>query len=1108
MVTLADKAILSGADNRPPMLEKDTYNSWKSIMELYMMNRQHGRMILESVENGPLIWPTIEENGVTRPKKYSKLSVTKAIQADCDERDCKLYDEFDKFAYKKGETLCEFYLRFLLLLRDMNIYNIKLEQFQVNTKFLNTLPHEWSKFVTYVKLVWDLHPTNIDQLYTYLGKHEFHENEVRLMHERNSDLLALVATHQMTQTYTPGASRNNYRKQRTVICYNCKGEGHMSEQFTKPKRKRDDSWFKDKVLLVQAQVNDQILNEEELAFLADLGIIEAQATQTVITHNVAYQANDLDAYEFYCDELNTAKVALMVNLSHCGSDAPAEKTNAIVIHDSEETLMLAEESRLKMLLKQKDTMMLEKKVNTAPVDYTNFMNSPELTPSSRPTKVEVPKELLKVSMTVEISDLNTSLLEKVLVIIALKDALRKLKGKALTNDVVTSHSIAPELLNVDVKPLNPRFLNNRSAHSDYLKHTQEEAATHREIRFKLNVNYELKCVTCNGCMFSDIHDLCVLQFINDMNARVKSKTVKKSSKRKFWKPTGKVFTNIGYTWRPTGQTFNIVGNACPLTRITTTTKVPSRKPIAVETDKPKPVATLVYSRKPRTSKSTDPVSKYKIINEELAEYINSPSWNRTTFYNNDEEHSVQYKEYLENSSNIIVALNFNQEKEGPPQNSEIRQLIREECGIKVCEKQKQNMEDTLLELLEVCRQKEFYCMHNDVDDLIESALNSKLHSINLKSQPLDKKKKELKNIVEQPTKRGTQPEYSLSMRYEHLSTILKTESDEVIESSVKNLIQIPSEYEVTSDDESECDVPVKDESSPVFTNFSNPLFDDNDDFTSSDDESLSNEDVPMEIFKSYSNPLFNDKEINSDDIDPYYFNVESDFVESFIVDGERIKREHEEYISLIEKLLAINLFPCPMENFHANMIVKTLPSSPILVEDSDSLREEIDIFTDTDDLLPPGIYDTEGDIYFLEELLVNDSISLPENESSNFDHQDDPSFPHPHPEPPNVEFFFDFEPNSRDLIAVVINNNDELNEDECFDPGGEIDDFDMLKMTITFPSYLSFEFFYHISYILRFLFYFSPLRMKTPFLTLASLFRAGGISLGWNFHMLLCLSKY
>nr|GEX76973.1 hypothetical protein [Tanacetum cinerariifolium] len=185
-----------------------------------------------------------KENGVTRPKKYSELFATEVIQADCDvkatniilqglppeiyeivrnhkvakelweriqllmqgtsltkqERECKLYDEFDKFAYKKGESLREFYLRFSLLLNDMNIYNMKLEQFQVNTKFLNTLPPEWRKFVTDVKLVRDLHTTNVDQLHAYLGQHEFHANEVRLMHERNSDPLALVANHQMTQS--------------------------------------------------------------------------------------------------------------------------------------------------------------------------------------------------------------------------------------------------------------------------------------------------------------------------------------------------------------------------------------------------------------------------------------------------------------------------------------------------------------------------------------------------------------------------------------------------------------------------------------------------------------------------------------------------------------------------------------------------------------------------------------------------------------------------------------------------------------------------------------------------------------------------------------------
>nr|GEY40382.1 hypothetical protein [Tanacetum cinerariifolium] len=178
------------------MLEKDMYDSWKSRMELYMLNRQHGWMILESIESGPLLWPTIEENRVTRLNKYSELSTTEAIQADCDvkatniilqglplevyalqERECKLYDEFDKFVYRRGESLRDYYLIFSFLLNDMNIYNMKFEQFQVNTKFLNTLPPEWSKFVTDMKLVRDLHTTNVDQLHAYLGQHEYHANE-------------------------------------------------------------------------------------------------------------------------------------------------------------------------------------------------------------------------------------------------------------------------------------------------------------------------------------------------------------------------------------------------------------------------------------------------------------------------------------------------------------------------------------------------------------------------------------------------------------------------------------------------------------------------------------------------------------------------------------------------------------------------------------------------------------------------------------------------------------------------------------------------------------------------------------------------------------------
>nr|GEW98005.1 retrotransposon protein, putative, unclassified [Tanacetum cinerariifolium] len=677
---------------------------------------------------------TVEENGVTRPKKYSELSATEAIQADCDvketniilqglppevyallsnhkvtkelwetiqllmqgtsltkqERECKLYDEFDKFAYKKGESLCEFYLRFSLLLNAMNIYNMKLEQFQVNTKFLNTLPLEWSKFMTDVKLVRDLHTTNVDQLHAYLGQHELHANEVRLMHERNSDPLALVATHQMTQspyqthqhsyqhtqsstplsiTYPPNdfqssIHHNVYNPSSSIpqvefaplvnqqpdfsqpnsgliVLVFQKGDdpidviNHMMSFLTTVVTSRDESWFKDNVLLVQAQANKQILHEEELAFLADPGIAEAQTTQNVITHNTAYQADDLDAYDSDCDEINTAKIALMANLSHCGSDDLAEvhnqdnvtrnvinqavqamplseqsnivnqsqtkitsdsiiipysqyRTNAIVIRDSGETLMLAEESRSKMLLKQKDSMMFEQ---------NNFVNSKEPNLSTRPTQVEVPKELPKVSMVntslkklkhhlasfdvvvkerttapvitesqekdivikklkerikylsgnmkeekikqelekIETINIELNHREKVLVITALKDTLRKLKGKAVVDedplgntkkDKIQQTPSSAKKNKLEAYPMNVRTsLQNKKSvvNSRNIASVQES---------KLNVNSNLECVTCNGCLFSDNHDSYVLEFINSVNARVKSKSAKKPLKRK------------------------------------------------------------------------------------------------------------------------------------------------------------------------------------------------------------------------------------------------------------------------------------------------------------------------------------------------------------------------------------------------------------------------------------------------------------------------------------------------------------------------------------------------------------------------------------------------
>nr|GEY32966.1 hypothetical protein [Tanacetum cinerariifolium] len=129
---------------------------------------------------------------------------------------------------------------------------------------------------------------------------------------------------------------------------------------------------------------------------------------------------------------------------------------------------------------------------------------------------------------------------------------------------------------------------------------------------KLNVNSDLKCATCNGCLFYVNHDSCVLAYINSVNAHIKSKSVKKPVNRKIWQPTGKMFTTVGHIWRPTRRTFTLVGTVCPLTRITTTAIVPLRKRIPIDSNSSKPVVTLIYLRKSKGAKNTVPVSKYKI----------------------------------------------------------------------------------------------------------------------------------------------------------------------------------------------------------------------------------------------------------------------------------------------------------------------------------------------------------------------------------------------------------------------------------------------------------------------------------------------------------------
>ncbi|GKC05990.1 hypothetical protein Tco_0997600, partial [Tanacetum coccineum] len=305
-----DKLCLSKRveENKPPMLEKHLYDSWKSRMERYMLNRPHGRMIFASVEKGPLVWPSITVDGATRLKKYIELTPAEAIQADCDIKAINIILQglpTEIYDYYSG---------------------LIVPVFQKWDDPIDAINHMMS-FLTAV--VTSRYPTTNNQLRTSSNPRQqatIYDGKLTVQHVQARQTTYAAGT---TRKYTPRASGSNTGKQRT--------------------RKRDETWFNDKVLLVQAQVSGQVLIEEEIAFLADPGLPDTQTSQTVITHNAAYQADDLDAYDSDCDELNSEKIALMANLSRNGSDALTKVHNTDnlaydLINQSEQIMTSSEQS--------------------------------------------------------------------------------------------------------------------------------------------------------------------------------------------------------------------------------------------------------------------------------------------------------------------------------------------------------------------------------------------------------------------------------------------------------------------------------------------------------------------------------------------------------------------------------------------------------------------------------------------------------------------------------------------------------------------------------------------------------------------------------------------
>ncbi|GJY43451.1 retrovirus-related pol polyprotein from transposon TNT 1-94 [Tanacetum coccineum] len=352
MITLAEFMIIAGADNRPPMLEKSLYDSWKSRMEHYLENRENGRMILNSVQNGPLICPTItEENGTIRTKNVSLTfseagvlhvnwtsfghcvsrrglppdvyaivnhhKVAKEIwgrvkllmqgtKLSLQEKECKLYDEFDKFTFVKG-----------LVVPVFNQGNDLIACLNKATAFRTA-----------------------------------------------------VASSSYKGNATSLGGNNTGGQARVVNCYNCQGEGHMARQYTQPKRHRNVAWFKENEMLAEAQEAGQILDEEKLAFLVDpvlMANLSSYGSDILleVPHSETSH-NDMD------NEITSDSNIIPYSQYLQETQLEAVQDTNFPVFDDEETLILEEVSRSKMLAKQNDPISKEKKVKTTPINYAEL----------------------------------------------------------------------------------------------------------------------------------------------------------------------------------------------------------------------------------------------------------------------------------------------------------------------------------------------------------------------------------------------------------------------------------------------------------------------------------------------------------------------------------------------------------------------------------------------------------------------------------------------------------------------------------------------------------------------------------------------------------------
>nr|GEV12763.1 hypothetical protein [Tanacetum cinerariifolium] len=279
-LSLAENVIFVGADNRPPMLDKTNYSSWAS--------QPGNETIPATIRTQTYTDLTGEENIHESVDIKATNIVLQGPELSFQERESKLYDDFDTFTSMPGETFHSYYMRFAQLINDIHTIGMTMKPLQVNIKFVNPLQLEWIKFVTDLRT--SSNPRN--QATIQDGKITVQTVQVR-----------------QTQGYASNGARN------TTTNHGLTGKGQP----------KNSTWFKKKLLLTEALESGAYLDREQSSFLVDNGdtVIPAQASQEILTP-AAFQTDDLDAFDSDCDDIPLTKAVLMANLSSYDLDVLLE----------------------------------------------------------------------------------------------------------------------------------------------------------------------------------------------------------------------------------------------------------------------------------------------------------------------------------------------------------------------------------------------------------------------------------------------------------------------------------------------------------------------------------------------------------------------------------------------------------------------------------------------------------------------------------------------------------------------------------------------------------------------------------------------------------------